>query len=53
MKLILRTEANAMTSFISRRARPLVLVGLAVLMVVLAAVITPERLHRIGTTRHA
>lgn len=29
------------------------LVGLAVLMVVLAAVITPERLHRIGTTRHA
>lgn len=29
------------------------LVGLAVLMVVLAAIITPERLHRIGTTRHA
>ncbi len=29
------------------------LVGLAVLMVVLAAVITPERLHRIGSTRHA
>jgi MFS transporter, CP family, cyanate transporter len=28
------------------------LVGLAVLMVVLAAVITPERLHRIGMTRH-
>ena len=29
------------------------LVGLAVAMVVLAALITPERLHRIGTTRHA
>jgi len=28
------------------------LVGLAVLMVVLAAVITPERLHRIGMARH-
>jgi CP family cyanate transporter-like MFS transporter len=28
------------------------LVGLAGLMVVLAAVITPERLHRIGMTRH-
>jgi CP family cyanate transporter-like MFS transporter len=28
------------------------LVGLAVLMVALAAVITPERLHRIGMTRH-
>jgi CP family cyanate transporter-like MFS transporter len=28
------------------------LVGLAVLMVILAAVITPERLHRIGMTRH-
>lgn len=29
------------------------LVGLAVAMVALAAVITPERLHRIGSTRHA
>jgi len=29
------------------------LVGLSVLLVALSAVITPERLHRIGTTRHA
>ena len=29
------------------------LVGLSVLLVALSAIITPERLHRIGTTRHA
>ena len=29
------------------------LVGLAVAMVALAAIITPERLHRIGSNRHA
>ena len=29
------------------------LVGLSVLLVSLSAIITPERLHRIGTTRHA
>jgi hypothetical protein len=28
------------------------LVGLAAMLVVLSAVITPERLHRIGMTRH-
>ncbi len=30
-----------------------VLVGLSLLMVALAAIITPDRLHRIGSTRHA